>query len=200
MYLTPQKRVIIGVLFAFVLWYFVFLSDFLFNFWYRVTLASVLLMLFAYSSDGMTLSFSSIHEAIYGLSFGVLLYVLFYFGFHVFRSLVEGGAINVYKLSTDLPQIIPSVLLLITSFCEEYFWRRYTQRNLVNYFGFKGVLLTSVLYASIHIVTLNYPLVFAALIVGTAWGILYWYTDSIWTVVFSHIMWTELIFVFFPLK
>jgi uncharacterized membrane protein YbaN (DUF454 family) len=199
MYKTKYERVILGIFFAFVLWYFVFLSNILLNFWYRVTSASILLMVYAYSSGRINRGFS-FKEVIFGLFFGFLLYVLFYIGFNVFRPLVEVGAVNVYQLSADLPLIFPAVLLLITSFCEEYFWRYYIQRNLVIMFGVKGVLLTSLLYASIHIVTFNLPLVFAALIAGTIWGILYWYTDSIWTVIFSHIMWTELIFVFFPLK
>ena len=39
-----------------------------------------------------------------------------------------------------------------------------------------------------------------ALIAGLFWGLLYEYTESFWVVVFSHIVWTELIFVFLPLR
>jgi hypothetical protein len=45
----PETKVIMGVLLGFFLWYFVFLSDFLFSFWYRVTAGSFILALYALS-------------------------------------------------------------------------------------------------------------------------------------------------------
>jgi membrane protease YdiL (CAAX protease family) len=198
---TPERKVMVGVLAAFLLWYLVFLSDLFFSFWFRVTGAAITLALYAYwSKENRRLTSPTIQEIIKGLLSGTLLYALFYFGFNVFRPLVAGGAANVYTFRAELPLIITSSLLLITSFCEEYFWRNYTQNSLVKTYGFTGIILTSILYAGIHVSTLNLPLVFAALIAGLAWGLLYEYTESIWVVVFSHIVWTELIFVFLPLK
>lgn len=197
----PEKSVIIGVFTAFLLWYLVFLSDLFFSFWYRVTGASIILALYAYvSNDDKTLNFPPVSEILKGYFTGILLYVLFYIGFNLFRSLVAEGAANVYTFRTELPLIIPSSLLLVTSFCEEYFWRHYTQTSLVKTYGVSGIVIASILYAGIHIPTLNLPLVFAALIAGMAWGQLYEKTGSIWVVVFSHIAWTELIFVLLPLK
>jgi len=197
----PERKVITGVAAAFFLWYLVFLSDLFYSFWFRVTGASIILALYAYiSDDDRTLTFPPVSEILKGYFSGFLLYALFYIGFNLFRSLVVGGAADVYSFRTELPLIIPSSLLLVTSFCEEYFWRRFTQRKLIKTFGVKGIIIASILYASIHLPTLNLPLVFAALIAGLAWGLLYEYTDSFWIVVFSHIAWTELIFVFLPLK
>ena len=198
---TPERRVIFGVLIAFLLWYFVFLSELFLSFWFRVTGAAVILALYAYaSSEDREIDSPTIQDIGKGLSSGTLLYALFYIGFKVFRPLVEGGAANVYTFRTELPLIIPSSLLLITSFCEEYFWRYYTQSYLVKNHGAAGIIITSILYAGIHLPTLNLPLVFAAFIAGLAWGILYQYTGSLWVVVFSHMAWTELIFVLLPLK
>ena len=109
------------------------------------------------------------------------------------------GAVNVYLFRSELPLVVPASLLLITSYCEEYFWRHYIQTALEDGKGLRAVILTSILYASIHIPTMNLPLVVAALIAGLFWGIIYKYTGSLWLVVFSHIAWTELIFVFLPL-
>jgi len=90
-------------------------------------------------------------------------------------------------------------LLLFTSFSEEYFWRSYVQKNFVYQYGKTGILITSALYALIHFSTLNIGLIAAAFIAGLVWGITYDQLDSLWVVVFSHLVWTELIFVFLPL-
>lgn len=196
-----ESKTILGVSLAFILWYFVFMSDLLFSFWYRVTGASIVLAGYAYLNDETRVNnLPSVKEIVYGYGTGVILYGLFYFGFNVFRSFVAGGASNVYLIRNELPLIIPSSLLLITSLCEEYFWRKYTQKNIEKKYGDMGIIITSVLYAAIHLATSNMPLVFAALIAGLFWGLLYKYTDNFWIIVFSHIAWTELIFVLLPLK
>ena len=195
-----MKNTIIGVALAFLLWYFVFLSYLLFSFWYRVTGASIILVIYAYLNDeNKALRSLTLKEIAYGWGSGILLYALFYVGFNLFRRFVAGGASNFYLFRSELPLIISASLLLVTSFCEEYFWRKFTQRNLIQAYGVRGIIITSLLYAAIHLSTNNIPLVFAALIAGVFWGILYEYTDSFWIIVFSHIAWTELIFVFLPL-
>ena len=198
---AEDSRVIIGVAAAFILWYFVFLTDLLVSFWYRVTLASITLAFYAYSgSSRLSIPKPNQKEVVQGISSGILLYALFYVGFNIFRPFVEGGALNVYTIREETSLILPAMFLLVTSFCEEYFWRGFAQRNIVASWGRNGVIVASLLYAAIHIPTLNMPLTAAALIAGLFWGILYEYTGSIWLVTFSHIVWTELIFVFLPLK
>jgi len=182
----PDRKVIFGLGLAFLLWYFVFLSNFLVSFWYRVTASSLILTVYAYSNVGAPKTIT-------------LLYGLFLFGFTVFKPFLEADANNVYVFRSELPMIIPAILLLITGFCEECFWRSYIQSNFTNLFGKTGILYTSILYALIHISTFNLGLVAAAFIAGLVWGVLYDQLDSFWIVVFSHIVWTELIFVFLPL-
>jgi membrane protease YdiL (CAAX protease family) len=172
------------------------------SFWYRVTAASIILAIYAYffgekRSDN---NFATGKEIIGGIVSGVALYALFYLGFNLFKPLVEGGALNVYTFRDEVSLALPALFLIITSFCEEYFWRGYIQKKIVVSLGRNGVIVTSILYASIHLATFNLPLVFTALIAGMSWGIIYEYTESIWIVTFSHIIWTELIFVFLPLK
>jgi hypothetical protein len=199
---TSNIRVFIGIALAFILWYFVFLTDFMTSFWYRVTLASILLAIYAYGIgiNRVQNTNVSVKEIIWGVISGVLLYALFFLGFNIFRYFVEGGALNVYTFRDEVPLAVPAIFLVITSFCEEYFWRGYIQKNMVASMGRNGVIVTSLIYASIHLPTFNMPLVAAALIAGLIWGIIYEKTDSIWIVTFSHIVWTEWIFVFLPLK
>ena len=199
--MSRYTRIIIGVILSFLLWYIVFLSNYLWSFWYRVTFASIVLSCYAYLVGKASLRDVKFgrDDIIKGLGSGFALYGLFYIGFNVFRTLVAGGASNVYLYRSELPLFVPAMLLLVTSFCEEFFWRHYIQTSIVERYGFKGILLTTALYSSIHLPTLNMPLVAAAFIAGLAWGLLYRYTSSLPLVVFSHIIWTELIFVFLPL-
>jgi membrane protease YdiL (CAAX protease family) len=199
--LNRYTKVIIGVVLSFLLWYFVFLSDLLWSFWYRVTFVSIILSCYAYIVGKTSLSDVRLgrKDIIKGLGSGFALYGLFYIGFNVFKTLVAGGASNVYLYRSELPLFVPAMLLLATSFCEEFFWRHYIQTSIVERYGFKGILLTTALYSAIHLPTMNLPLVAAAFIAGLAWGLMYRYTGSLPLVVFSHIAWTELIFVFLPL-
>jgi len=199
--LNKYTRTAAGVALSFILWYLVFLTDYLWSFWYRVTVASLLLSLYAHRVGKAGLKDVKLgkDDIIKGLGSGLALYGLFFIGFNVFRTLVSGGASDVYMFRSELPLFIPASLLLVTSFCEEYFWRHFVQTSISEKYGPKGILLTAVLYAAIHLPIMNLPLTAAALIAGVAWGLLYKHTGSLWLVVFSHIAWTELIFVFLPL-
>lgn len=197
------RQPIIGVILSFILWYIVFLTDILSSFWIRVTLASILLALYAYWTGRKGLQevkSPEINEIVKGMVSGLLLYGSFKVGYTVFESFVMGGAENVYIMRSDSPLFLAAVFLVVTSFCEEYFWRGYIQAFTVARMGkAPGILLTTIAYAAIHLPTFNIPLILAAFLAGLVWGILYEYTGSFWLVVFSHMVWTELIFVFLPL-
>jgi membrane protease YdiL (CAAX protease family) len=194
---------VFGVGFAFLLWYIVFLTDLLGSFWLRITLAAVVLTLYAVFFGGIDprvgLDLGS-HSLINGVISGCLLYAVFYVGFNVFRPFVEQGVISVYSIRGDSQPYLAASVLMGTGICEEFFWRRYVQGSLVARLGKKGVILSTLAYASIHLPTLNPPLMFAAFIAGLYWGVLYEYTGSFGSVAVSHIVWTELIFVFLPFR
>jgi len=197
------KNVVVGIGLAFALWYVVFLTHILDSFWYRVTVASIILALYA-AIFGRGVAGGdheiSVSVVLKGVVSGGFLYASFFVGYNVFRSSVESGASSVYLFRADSPLYVAAVSLIITSFCEEFFWRRYLQTVLVESHGVTGLSLNALAYAFIHLSTGNLALVFAALIAGLFWGLLYDYTESFWVVVFSHIVWTELIFVFLPLR
>lgn len=200
---NEAKTVIAGIGLAFALWYVVFLSHILDSFWYRVTVASIILALYAAIFGGGVAGGDheiSVSVVLKGFVSGGLLYASFFVGYNVFRSSVESGASSVYLFRTDSPLYIAGLSLIITSFCEEFFWRRYLQTALVESHGGTGLSLNALFYAFIHLPTGNLALVFAALVAGLFWGLIYEYTESFWVIVFSHIVWTELIFVFLPLR
>jgi len=200
---SETKNVVVSVSLAFALWYIVFLTNILSSFWYRVTVASIILALYVgIFGSGVAGGDHdiSVSEVLRGVISGGFLYASFFVGYNVFRSSLESGARSVYLFRADSPLYVAGLLLIITSFCEEFFWRRYLQTVLVENHGGIGFTLSVLLYAFIHLPTGNLALVFAALIAGLFWGLLYDYTESFWVVVFSHIVWTELIFMLLPLR
>ena len=174
------------------------------SFWTRVTFSAILLAVYASLAERELISEAveglRIEELAQGLVAGALLYALFYLGYSVLRSFVEGGASDVYLFRLESPTAIIASSLILTSFCEEYFWRAYVQRRLTLKFGATtGVISTTLAYALIHAPTMNAPLTLAAAIAGLFWGLIYQRTGSLWLVVASHLAWTELIFVLLPL-
>jgi membrane protease YdiL (CAAX protease family) len=197
-------RALIGIGLAFALWSFSFLTGFMGSFWYRVTLSALLLALYATLADREMISEAvnslRIEEITKGFVSGALLYAVFYLGYSVLRPFLEGGASNVYLFRLESPTIIIASSLVLTSFCEEFFWRAYVQRRLTASHGATvGVFATTLAYALIHAPTMNVPLILAASIAGLFWGLAYRRTGSLWLVVASHLAWTEFIFVLLPL-
>ena len=197
-------KVLVGVVLSFALWSFTFLTGYMGSFWYRVTFSAILLALYASLAERELISEAvgglRVGELAKGFGAGTLLYALFYVGYSVLRSFLEGGASNVYLFRLESPTIIIASSLVLTSFCEEYFWRAYVQRRLTaSHGGTAGVLATTLAYSLIHAPTMNAPLILAASIAGLFWGLAYHRTGSLWLVVASHLAWTELIFVFLPL-
>ncbi len=194
----------VGVGLAFALWSFTFLTGYMGSFWYRVTFSAIVLSVYAFIADRemmlRVIGGFSIGELVKGALGGIVLYTLFYVGYSVLRSLLEGGASNVYLFRLESPTIFIASSLVLTSFCEEYFWRAFVQRRLIASNGVTtGIAVTTLAYALIHAPTMNAPLVLAAFIAGLFWGILYQRTGSLWLVAASHLIWTELIFVVLPL-
>jgi len=62
-----------------------------------------------------------------------------------------------------------------------------------------GLLVTTALYALVHIWTLNFILIAAAGVAGLFWGWLYQREQSLITVIISHALWDVLIFVLWPI-
>lgn len=62
-----------------------------------------------------------------------------------------------------------------------------------------GTLLAALIYAAVHAWSLNLMLVLAALVCGVFWGLLYWWTRSLWPGMISHGVWDVVIFVLAPI-
>jgi membrane protease YdiL (CAAX protease family) len=98
-----------------------------------------------------------------------------------------------------VPRLPLALLLVYIGFCEEAFWRGFVQGALREAKGAGPALaLSSLLYASVHLWTLNAALVLLALFLGLIWGALFHATGSLALVFVSHAVWDELAFVVLP--
>ena len=117
----------------------------------------------------------------------------------------------VYSMKDGFPAWIIALLLLsVIGPAEEIFWRGFVQRQLreklsererlKNHSTDLAFLITLLIYALVHIWSLNFMLVMAALVAGAVWGFIYRLKPA-WlpALVVSHALWDALVFVIFPI-
>ncbi|PUA31864.1 MAG: hypothetical protein B9J98_05055 [Candidatus Terraquivivens tikiterensis] len=189
------------VLPAYPIWFVVFRTEFL-NFWARMIFAVSLLTLIALVGKPELLRFPRIRMSniLIGLVSGFLLYFLLYLGYAIFKPFVAESAGEVYALRREAPQGLIALFLIFTSFGEEIYWRGFIQHELQGMLGsVRGLLAASAAYSTVHVWTMNVPLMVIAFLMGLCWGATYLKTRSLQSIIISHTVWTELVFVFLPL-
>ncbi|MBQ8701972.1 MAG: CPBP family intramembrane metalloprotease [Prevotella sp.] len=200
-----MKRLTVAIAIAFVLW-FVMFSQWTaphLNFWYAMTVsACVLIYLSTYEVRRMP-RFSYI-EVLLGVCIAVVLWGVFWIGdklsqlmFDFARNQVDG----IYSMKDGTqPWLIGLLLLFIIGPAEELFWRGYVQRKLsVRWNPNVGFLVTTLIYTAVHIPSMNFMLIMAALTCGFCWGLLYRFIPQHFpAIVISHAVWDAAAFVWFP--
>lgn len=191
---------------AYLLWFFTFRIT-LWTFWHRMIMSTTILLIISLYFRREVIKdirlgniSSKLPKGLLGIIHGLLTYLLVYAGFQLFKEYVVDGASEVYLFRYGLDLAFISVILLFTSISEEVYWRGFIQHNLQESMNqYLAIFKTSFLYSTIHIWTLNLPLIFIAFIMGFFWGFLYTKTKSILSCILSHITWDELVFVLLPL-
>jgi len=109
---------------------------------------------------------------------------------------------NVYLNKSLLdPAVIGLMLLFVFGPGEEIFWRGFVQDSLAHRFGDNaGWLMASLIYAGVHIFSMNLMLIAAALVCGLFWGYLFKRYESLWPGIISHAIWDLTIFVLLPVR
>jgi membrane protease YdiL (CAAX protease family) len=93
------------------------------------------------------------------------------------------------------------LLFFITSPGEEIFWRGFLQDRLMKKWGtLSGYLITTTIYAGVHIFSLNLVLILAALVAGAFWGFLYLWKRDLLIQITSHSFWSAVIFAVAPIQ
>ena len=193
----------LSLVLAATLWLFVFVIQPL-QFWVMLSLSTLILLLVALAINRSKPSIRiSGKPVLLGVVSGILLYLLFYFGFLVTKSnpLFSQGVGKIYDLRTVPSIFIGLALIFPIGPGEEIYWRGLIQRRFSENFGSNlGLLTATSAYTLVHLPTLNVPLLLTAFIGGLAWGYIYKRTGTLLPVIISHVIFDLLIFVFLPLS
>ena len=144
-----------------------------------------------------------IRKAGLGIASAVALYLVFWLGNEVCRTLFAGAARDigaVYAFKEQAPAVrIVLLMVFIIGPGEELFWRGFLQCRLAGAVGrHGGWLLATAVYASIHIAGGNPILVLAAAVCGLFWGWLYLRYRSMLLNAVSHTAWDIAAFLLLP--
>ncbi len=198
-----KHSVIISVVIAAVLWFIIFVVRPL-NFWASMCLGLALLLLTALISDRALFQIGKLkpRHILIGILSAAILYGIFYVG-NILSALIiplkdeQLAGVYMNRDGTN-PLVIFAALLLVIGPGEELFWRGFIQKRLTERYGVKAVVLAAVLYAAVHIVTLNFMLIMASLVCGLFWGALYYKEKSPYPVILSHAVWDVTVFLLLP--
>ena len=108
----------------------------------------------------------------------------------------------IYGMKTgENPWLLSILLLILIGPAEEIFWRGYVQNALSKRWSSNvGFIVTTLVYALVHIWSFNFMLVMAALVVGAIWGLAYrLYPQKLGALIVSHAVWDVAVFVVFPI-
>ncbi len=98
------------------------------------------------------------------------------------------------------PWLIGAALLLVIGPAEEIFWRGTVLRAFLGRFRWPlAVMLAAAIYSLVHILSLNFMLVMAALACGIFWSVLYAWRRDLVAVTISHCLWDVAVFLIFPI-
>ncbi len=206
--MTSLLRPVFGTLpLAFALWFFTFALPWG-NFWFKLTLsASVLAILgLRHSRDHWkTLFHFKMRYLWLGPLSAILLYGIFWLGKEMSTILFPFAPREISTVYFNKAQLnltaIGLLLFFIMGPAEEIYWHGFVQRSFSERFGStRGLLLTTAIYALIHIFAFNFMLLVAASVCGLFWGWLYQREQNLIPVILSHSLWDVLIFVIFPLS
>ena len=209
-----KRRLVAALAVAALLWFYMFSpwTAGLTNFWLTMTASAVILTSLAllFSPEKLTRVEKPLWQVLAGVLIALLLWGVFWTGDKVSSWLFDFArpeVDSIYSMKTGLPTaVIAALLLLVIGPAEEFFWRGYVQRTMGKLFEGrkslqdKAFVVTAVIYALVHVWSLNFMLVMAALVAGVVWGLLYRLRPQMLpALIVSHALWDALVFVWMPI-
>ena len=202
------KNVWSGIAVAALLW-FVMFSPWTaphLNFWYAMSASAIVLITLStllrreWPADFRP----TLPRVAAGIAIAAVLWGIFWLADIVSQWLFDfaGTQIdNIYEMKNDADSVtIALLLLLLIGPAEEIFWRGFVQKSLMQRWGANtGFLVTTTVYALVHVWSGNFMLVMAAFVVGFCWGAIYRFRpDSLTSLIISHAVWDACAFAIFP--
>jgi membrane protease YdiL (CAAX protease family) len=151
--------------------------------------------IYAERSDGL--------DVVIGVVSFAGLYAAFWLGDKLVRFIrpASGGEISaIYELRSQMPLALIAVLLVfVIGPSEELYWRGLVNWGLASRFGDgAGVVVGTVLYGSVHLVTQNASIILAAVVAGFVWSVMYAVRRRLFPVMVSHVLFDLFLFVLAP--
>lgn len=203
-----MKKIIWAIAAAFVLWSLMF-SPWTaphINFWVGITVSAVILTAISLM---LTPDFKKqwkfdFREIALGIAAAAVLWGIFWVGDKVSSWMFpfeKSQVAAIYGLrSQGNPWIIGLALFFIIGPAEEIFWRGTVLRAFLNRFKWPwAVALGVIVYALVHILSLNFMLIMAAAVCGLFWCLFYTWRRNLTALVISHCLWDVSVFLIFPI-
>ena len=204
-----MKRLVFTIILAAVLWTVMFSpwTAPAVNFWWMMTGSALTLSVFAtlFSPGWWREVKWSTSNVLLGVGIAVALWMIFWVGDKVSTWMFDFARPQVeliYGMKTgENPWLLSILLLILIGPAEEIFWRGYVQNALSKRWSSNvGFIVTTLVYALVHIWSFNFMLVMAALVVGAIWGLAYrLYPQKLGALIVSHAVWDGAVFVVFPI-
>jgi CAAX protease family protein len=174
------------------------------NFWVKIGLSVIVVSLYSFFWQRPKISFR-LRPFLYGLLSAATLYLIFFLGNKLALQILLGAKAQVgaiYYLGAGGNKALVFLLLFfITGPGEEIFWRGFLQGRLMARRGrFSGYVITTLLYAGVHVFSWNLVLILAALVAGSFWGLLYLWKRDLLIQIVSHSFWSAVIFAVAPIQ
>lgn len=215
---TLRSSLFVALAVAALLWFWMFSpwTAGITNFWITMAVAGVSLttMALLFSPEvrtGVRTLFRryTLHallgQLLLGVALAALMWGIFWVGDKLstlWFSFARPQVDSIYAMKHGLPSAVIALLLLfVIGPAEELFWRGYVQRTLAAHVGVDGAfVLTAAVYTLVHVWSMNFMLIMAALVAGGVWGLLYRLRPSLLpALIVSHAIWDACVFVVFPI-
>ena len=215
---TLRSSLFVALAVAALLWFWMFSpwTAGITNFWITMAVAGVSLttMALLFSPEvrtGVRTLFrryslrALLGQLLLGVALAALMWGIFWVGDKLstlWFSFARPQVDSIYAMKHGLPSAVIALLLLfVIGPAEELFWRGYVQRTLAAHVGVDGAfVLTAAVYTLVHVWSMNFMLIMAALVAGGVWGLLYRLRPSLLpALIVSHAIWDACVFVVFPI-
>lgn len=171
-------------------------------FWYIFSASLLLLISYTILSEELNDHMPFFKYLLFGISSGIILYGIFWCGYQLMDILNLPFTKNITKLYNRFsPTLLWHyiVLMLIIIPGEEIFWRGFVQKRILRMTSIPiGVIVSALLYASVHFYSGHWILAFAAFAAGLFWGFLYEWKKSMPLLIVSHLIFDLFLFVLLP--
>jgi len=174
------------------------------NFWIKIGLSVIAVTLYSLFWQRPRITFQ-VRSFVIGFLSAAVLYFIFFVGDKLAPYILPGAKAQVggiYALGEGTSKALIFLLLFfITGPGEEIFWRGFIQDRLMAKWGkMGGYLVTTVVYAGVHLFSGSLLLILAALVAGSFWGLLYLWKRNLLIQITSHSFWSAVIFSVAPVQ